>query len=55
MDYGKGKVVFMGAAGSFINAMIYQSDTWKLGLNTINWLANRPMPTNYQPAGLISL
>ena len=55
MNYGKGKVVFMGAAGSFINAMIYRSDTWKLGLNTINWLANRPTPTNYQPAGLISL
>jgi len=55
MNYGKGKVVFMGAAGSFINAMIYRSDAWKLGLNTVNWLANRPTPTNYQPAGLISL
>lgn len=55
MNYGKGKIVFMGAAGSFINAMIYRSDTWKLELNTVNWLANRPAPTNYQPAGLISL
>ncbi len=55
MNYGQGKVVFMGAGGSFINAMIYRSDTWKLGLNTVNWLANRPVPANYQPAGLISL
>jgi len=54
MDYGKGKIVFMGAAGSFINSFIYKSDAWKLGLNTMNWLANRAVPTNYQPAGLIS-
>ncbi len=54
MDYGKGKVVFMGSAGSFINSFIYRGNEWKLGLNTVNWLANRPAPTNYQPAGLIS-
>jgi hypothetical protein len=54
MDYVKGKIVFMGAAGSFINSFIYKSDAWKLGLNTMNWLANRAVPTNYQPAGLIS-
>jgi Protein kinase domain/Domain of unknown function (DUF4350) len=55
MQYGKGKVVFMGAAESFINSMIYRSNTWKLGLNSVNWLANKPVATNYKPAGLISL
>lgn len=54
MQYGKGKIVFMGAAASFINAMIYRSDGWKLGLNTVDWLANNPIPTSYKPAGLFS-
>jgi Protein kinase domain/Domain of unknown function (DUF4350) len=54
MEYGKGKVVFMGAASSFINAMVYRSNTWKLGLNSVNWLSNKPVPTNYQPAGFLS-
>jgi len=54
MGYGKGKVVFIGAAASFINAMIYRSNTWKLGLNSVNWLSNQPVPTNYKPASLIS-
>jgi len=54
MGYGKGKVVFMGAAGSFINSFIYRGNGWKLGLNTVNWLANHPITNNYQPAGLIS-
>ncbi len=55
MNYGKGKVVFMGAGASFMNAFIYRGDTWKLGLNTVNWLANRAVPTTYQPAGLLSI
>ncbi len=54
MQYGKGKVVFMGAAYTFINSVIYRSDEWKLGLNSVNWLANNPNPTTYKPSGLIS-
>ena len=49
MQYGKGKVVFMGAAYSFSNAIIYRFNTWKLGLNAVNWLSNQPVTTNYQP------
>lgn len=54
LDYGKGKVVFIGASYSFINGIIYRSNMWKLGLNSVNWLANQPVPTNYEPAGLFS-
>jgi eukaryotic-like serine/threonine-protein kinase len=55
MKFGKGKVVYMGSAYSFINAMIYRSNTWKLGLNSVNWLSNQPVLTNYKPAGFISV
>lgn len=54
MQYGSGKVVFIGAAYSFVNSVMYRSDAWKLGLNSVNWLANNPAPANYKPAGLIS-
>ncbi|MDP3066952.1 MAG: protein kinase [Methanobacteriaceae archaeon] len=54
MEYGKGKVVFMGSSLSFINAMFYRSNAWKLGLNSVNWLSNKPTPTTYKPAGLFS-
>ncbi|OPY23844.1 MAG: serine/threonine-protein kinase [Methanobacterium sp. PtaU1.Bin097] len=53
MNYGKGKVVFMGAAFTFANSFLYRGNGWKLGLNTVNWLANRPAPSSYQPAGMI--
>jgi len=52
MEYGKGKIVFIGSSYSFINSMIYRSDNWKLGLNSVDWLANNPSPSNYQSAGL---
>jgi hypothetical protein len=55
MEYGKGKIVFMGAAGTLTNYMIYRDNGWKLGLNSVNWLTNTPIPANYAPAGLLSL
>jgi hypothetical protein len=54
LQYGKGKVVFNGASYSFVNSIIYRSDMWKMGLNSVNWLANNPSPNSYEPAGLIS-
>jgi len=53
MAYGKGKVVFMGASSTYINSFLYRGNGWKLGLNTINWLANRSVTTSYRTAGLI--
>lgn len=54
MEYGKGKVIFMGAAGTYINSYFYRDNGWKLGLNAVNWLANLPItPSNYKSAGLI--
>jgi len=53
MNYGEGKVVFMGAAGTFANSFFYRGNGWKLGLNAINWLANRPVPSTYQPVDMI--
>ena len=55
MQYGKGKIVFMGAALTFANSMFYRSNGWKLGLNSVNWLANRGVPTSYKTADIISL
>ncbi|MGZ7095070.1 MAG: DUF4350 domain-containing protein [Methanobacterium sp.] len=55
MEYGKGKVVFMGSSEAFINSLIYQSDAWKMGLNSVNWLANNPAPQNYNPSSIIPL
>ncbi|MGC9517545.1 MAG: DUF4350 domain-containing protein [Methanomicrobiales archaeon] len=54
LKYGNGRVVFMGAAGTFTNAYIYRSNGWKLGLNSVNWLADRPAPTTYQNAPVFS-
>lgn len=54
MSYGKGKVVFMGSATSFTNYMIYRDNGWKLGLNSVSWLTNSPVPSSYTSAGLIS-
>ncbi len=55
MQYGKGKIVFIGSSYSFINSIIYRSDGWKLELNTVNWLANNPVPTSYKPADSVSI
>jgi len=54
MEYGKGKIVFMGAVSTFVNSWIYRDNGWKLGLNSVYWLADRPVPSNYKTAGLIS-
>lgn len=54
MEYGDGKVVFIGSASTFTNYMIYRDNAWKLGLNSVNWLTNTPNPSTYQTAGLIS-
>lgn len=53
MNYGKGKVVFMGAAATYSNSFFYRGNGWKLGLNMVSWLANSTVP-NYQTAGFIS-
>jgi hypothetical protein len=55
MEYGKGKVVFMGSSGTFMNYLIYRDNGWKLGLNSINWLAGLPAVTEYQTAGSMSV
>ena len=54
MDYGEGKIVFMGSAGTFVNSFIYRSNGWKLEMNAVNWLNNRPVSANYTTAGLIN-
>jgi hypothetical protein len=54
MEYGKGKIVFMGSAGTFVNSFIYRSNGWKLELNAVNWLSNRPISANYTTAGLVN-
>lgn len=54
MEYGKGKIVFMGSSGTFVNAWIYRSNGWKLSLNSVNWLSNRPIPSEFKKAGLFS-
>jgi len=54
LEYGQGKVVFFGAAGTFMNSWLYRSNGWKVGLNSIYWLADQPIPANYKKAGLIS-
>lgn len=53
MEYGSGKIVFMGSAGTFVNSFIYRSNGWKLELNSVNWLSNLPISSNYTTAGLI--
>lgn len=53
MEYGKGRVVFMGSAGSFINSVFYRDNAWILALNSMNWLSHQPVPTSYQAASII--
>lgn len=55
MEYGEGKVVFMGASGTYMNYLFYRDNGWKLGLNSINWLANLPPISSYEVAGTMSL
>lgn len=54
-DYGKGKIVFMGSVQTLMNSLIYRSNGWKIGLNSVNWLSNHPVASNYKTASLISL
>lgn len=54
MEYGKGKIVFMGSTGTFVNSFIYRSNGWKLELNSVNWLSNLPISSNYTTAGLVN-
>jgi eukaryotic-like serine/threonine-protein kinase len=53
MNYGNGKIVFMGSVRSYTNNYIYRNNGWKLGINAVSWLSNKPVPTSYQKAGLI--
>lgn len=55
LEYGKGKIVFMGSVQTFMNAWIYRSGGWKLGLNTVSWLSDKPVPTTYNTASIVSL
>lgn len=55
MDYGEGKIVFIGTSVTFSNGMLYRTNGWKLGLNSVNWLADRSPPTSYQTADLATL
>ena len=54
MNYGKGKIIFMGAAGTFVNSFIYRDNGQKLELNSVNWLSNIPISSSYTSAGLIN-
>lgn len=54
MDYGRGRIIVIGSAQTFVNAWLYKGNAWKLGLNSVNWLADHPIPPNYKAAGLIS-
>lgn len=55
MEYGKGRVVFMGSAGSFTNSVFYRDNAWILALNSMNWLSHQPVPSSYQVAGIIPI
>ena len=54
MNYGKGKVIFMSSADTFINSFIYRDNGWKLEMNSVNWLSNLPVSSNYISAGLVN-
>lgn len=54
MSYGKGKIIFMGSAGTFVNSFIYRDNGWKLEMNSMNWLSNIPISSNYTSTGLIN-
>ena len=53
MNYGNGKVVFMGLVRSLSNNFLYRNNGWTIGLNAVNWLSNTPIPATYNKAGLI--
>jgi len=53
MNYGSGKVVFMGSVRSLTNNYLYRNNGWIIGLNAVNWLSNNPIPTTYNKADLI--
>ncbi len=53
MNYGYGKVVFMGSVRSLSNNYLYRNNGWTIGLNAVNWLSNTPIPATYNKAGLI--
>jgi hypothetical protein len=38
MDYGEGRVVFMGDSSLFLNTWLYHLDDMDLGLNIVKWL-----------------
>lgn len=54
MTYGNGKVVFFGSVGDFMNSWLYRSNGWIIGLNSLNWLSNKPVQSTYIQAGLFS-
>jgi hypothetical protein len=54
MEYGKGRIVFTGSVNSLANLWIYRNDGWKLGLNSVKWLAQQPISPNYNTAPLFS-
>ncbi|MTK64179.1 MAG: protein kinase, partial [Methanobacterium sp.] len=54
MTYGNGKIVFFGSVGDFMNSWLYRSNGWIIGLNSLNWLSNKPVQPTYVQAGLFS-
>jgi eukaryotic-like serine/threonine-protein kinase len=52
MEYGKGKIVFTGDASTYENDWIYRSNGWKLGLNSVSYLADLPVPATYKTGGI---
>lgn len=55
LEYGNGRVIFMGAALTYSNSMMYRNNGWKLGLNSVNWLSGRSVPSSYTVADTVSL
>jgi hypothetical protein len=41
MDYGEGRIVFMGAKGLFMNGWLDKLDNEELGLNIVKWLGKK--------------
>lgn len=44
----------MGSSGTFVNLFIYRDNGWKLEMNSVNWLSNIPISSNYTSTGLIN-
>ena len=41
MDYGEGRIVFIGDKGLFMNCWLDKLDNEELGLNIVKWLGKK--------------